>query len=134
MVKRIRLTAICVLLIYCFLFLLANSPLHIYLFHRSVNSQTYDYSPTRFSSFVKSKSEQECPLCKFLSLTLFPGMVGIFIILMAFRHFISLDRYKNLYLPKIKYYDALAPPVVIPQKFHLRFCHICFNHSYLFFR
>lgn len=111
MTKRIKLAAICILFIYCFLLFLANSPLHIYLFHRNDNSQAHNYSVVLFPSLVKSKSEQECPLCKFLSLTLFPGMVIMFVILMAFRYFISLDRYKTLYLTKIKYYYALAPPV-----------------------
>ena len=113
MAKRIKLTAICVLSVYCFLFLLANSPLHIYLFHRNDNSQAYNYSVDLFPSLVKSKSDQECPLCKFLNLTLFPGMVVIFIILIIFNYLIYLDRYKSLCIPKIKYYCALAPPVVI---------------------
>ena len=111
MAKRIKLIVICVLFIYCSLFLLANSPLHIYLFHRNNNPQTYDYSTTLLFSLVESKSGQECPLCKFLSITLFPGIFIIFIVLMAFRCFISVDRYETLYLAKIRFYYALAPPV-----------------------
>jgi len=111
MVKKIKLIAICVLSIYCLLFLFANSPFHIYLFHRKVNPQTYDYSSTSFSSLVRFKSGQQCPLCKFLSLTLFSVIAVVFIVLIAFYHFVSSYRYKTLYLSKIKCYYALAPPV-----------------------
>ncbi len=110
MPKKIKLTIICVLCAYCFLFFLANSPFHIRLFHKNDNSQTYDYSVTSFPSFVKSNNYKECPLCKFLSFTLFLGMFIIFIMLMALRCPISADRYKTLYLPKIQFYYALAPP------------------------
>jgi len=128
MAKRIKLIAICVLFIYCSLFLLANSPLHIYLFHRNDNSQTYGYSLTSFPALVKSEGVQECPLCKFLNLTLFPGLASIFIILMAFSYLISLDKYKALYLSKIKYYHALAPPWLFPRSSICDFV-LLFNHS-----
>ena len=116
MTNKVRLTAICVLCIYCSLFLLANSPLHIYLFHRNVNSQAYDYSPTPFPSLIKSKGEQECPLCKFLNLTLFRDPAAICIILIAFLYLITAGRYKTLYIPISHSYYSLAPPTAMSTK------------------
>lgn len=107
--RKTRLIAISVLFIYCSLFLLANSPLHLYLFHRNGNNpEAFDLSIT--SSLAKSKNNQACPLCKFLSLILFRGMPAIYFLLMAFCYIITAVRYKTVPISTLYSYYTLAPP------------------------
>lgn len=107
--RKTSLIAISVLFIYCSLFLLANSPLHLYLFHRNGNNtDTFDLSMTL--SPAKSKNVQECPLCKFLSLILFRGMLAIYFLSMAFCYITTAVRYKTVLIPTIYSYYTLAPP------------------------
>lgn len=113
MVKKTRILAICALFIYCFLFLFANSPLHIYLFHRNGNSEVFDCSVNPHGSLIKSENNQQCPLCKFLNLTLFQEMAVIYIILIAFLYLVTASKYKTLRMPAIHAYHSLAPPISI---------------------
>ena len=111
MAKKVKLIAICTLSIYCFLFLLANSPLHIYIFHSNGDPDVFDCSKNPFGSLAKYTDDQQCPLCKFLSLTWFRDQAAVYIILMVFLCLVTTNRYKALYLPIIQYYYSLAPPV-----------------------
>ena len=113
MIRKTKVIASCSLFVYCFLFLLANSPLHIYIFHRNGDPEVFDCSKNPFGSLTEHKEVQECPLCKFLSLTLFRSQAAIYVILMAFLYLLIISRYRILHLPMIQYYYSLAPPANI---------------------
>lgn len=113
MVRSIKVIAISILFIYCSLFLLANSPLHLYLFHRNGNDSEFDFSTDPYLSLSKAKSYQKCPLCEFLSLLLFRGRLCIWIALIAFCFALIITRYLTVHTPSINYYYALAPPATL---------------------
>lgn len=107
--KRLKLTAAGMLFIYCAIFLLANSPLHIYLFHSQDIYQERNLAET---SFFESKKITDCPLCEFLSMVLSSGPLSVsigFLLLLCCRVFSRNE--DSMFPPKLKFYDALAPPV-----------------------
>jgi hypothetical protein len=111
-VKKIRLFTICALFLYCCVFFLANSPLHIYLFHRAENPLSQSALADMGHLFV-TKNLPDCPLCKFLGLVVCAAAFFILIISLVFNGRVDTAEIDNAYVPKIRFYSALAPPAYI---------------------
>lgn len=102
--RRVKITAIVILFIYCFLFLLANSPFHIKLDYRnSAHKSSLPFIPF---------AGQNCPLHAFLGLIFCIAALSAFLIIWVFwSPLISSQSLRILHSQKICNYQSQAPPV-----------------------